>query len=66
MVYLRFLSAQNDAMPITTATAAAAMMAKSVVLNSGASDGSVGSGSNCCAGDGAGSTVRVAAADELP
>ena len=32
-------------MPIMTATATAAMMAKSVVVNRGASAGSVGSGS---------------------
>ena len=44
MVYFRFLSAQKLTTPMTQATATAASMAISVVMN-GASVGSVGSGS---------------------
>jgi len=61
LVYFRFLSAQNATMPMTAATATAAMMAISVVIRGA----SVGSGSIGVEGDGAASTVMYVAVDDL-
>ena len=62
LVYFRFLSAQNAATPIIQATATAAMMATSVVINGVSVAGC--SGSIGVEGDAAGSTLMAVSAND--